>query len=234
MTQEILKKKDFIEIEFSARTKEGDIFDSNIKEEISKITGNHGLFQHHAKPFVFSLGEGMFLRSVDDFLIGKSFSSVDKKTSSYEIELQPEKAFGQRDQKMVQIIPLKIFSKQKINPVQGDVFNFDGRVAKILSASGGRVIVDFNHPLSGKTVIYNIRLLRKVTDLKEKIKAFSDFIFRKEMKFDIDEKTKKIIFEAEKPMIQFVELFSKKFKEIFGLDLDAREPAKDIKPLPSQ
>ena len=59
-----LQKKDFIEIEFTARTKEGEIFDSNVKEDLQKLNP-----EAKAKPFVFCLGEGMFLKSIDDFLM---------------------------------------------------------------------------------------------------------------------------------------------------------------------
>ena len=41
------------------------------------------------KPLVFSFGQGMFLKGVEDFLVGKEIGK-------YEIELPPEKAFGKR------------------------------------------------------------------------------------------------------------------------------------------
>ena len=50
-----LKKKDFIEIEFTARIKGGDIFDSNVKEDLKNSN-----LEADSKPFIFSLGEGMF------------------------------------------------------------------------------------------------------------------------------------------------------------------------------
>ncbi len=37
------------------------------------------------------------------------------------------------------------------------------------AVSGGRVTLDFNHPLAGKALHYWAKVLRKVTDLKEKI-----------------------------------------------------------------
>lgn len=204
-----LKKKDFIEIEFTGKIKDGEIFDSNIKSDLKKINP-----QGKAKPLVFCLGQGMFLKGIDDFLIGKEIKS-------YEIELTPEKAFGNRDPKLIKLMPLKVFAQQKVTPVQGAVFNFDGRIAKILSVSGGRVITDFNNPLAGKTVIYKIKVLRKITQTNEKIKSFIEFLFKKELKFEVKEK--KLIIYAEKPMIKFVEMFKDKFKEIFNLDLEVIE-----------
>ena len=157
-----LNKGDFIEIEFTGKLKDGEVFDSNMKEELEKLHAGHD-HPIETKPLVFCLGEQMFLKAIDDFLIGKEIGK-------YEIPLSPEKAFGLRNQKLIMKIPSKVFREQKINPVQGEVFNFDGRLAKILSISGGRIIADFNNPLAGKEVVYKLIVKRKVDDIKEKIK----------------------------------------------------------------
>ena len=204
-----LQKKDFIEIEFTGKIKDGEVFDSNIKKNLEKLNPDA-----NPKPLVFCLGEGMFLKGIDDFLEGKEIGK-------YTIELSPEKAFGPRVKEFVQMVPIKIFHSQKLNPVPGAVFNFDGRIAKVLSVSSGRVMVDFNGPLAGKTVIYDIDVLRKVDDLNEKIKSFINFLFRREMKFSVQDK--KITIEVEKEISKFVEMFKDKFKEVLDLDLEIHE-----------
>lgn len=209
-----LQEKDFIEIEFTGRVKDGEVFDSTLKEELEKLHLGH---EHpvKAKPFVFCLGQEMFLKALDDFLIGKETGK------DYEVELGPEQAFGKRDTSLIQRIPIKVFIEKQVNPVPGAVFNFDGRIGKILTVSGGRVVVDFNHTLAGKIVIYKIKVLRKVTDLNEKIKALNEFFFRKELKFEV--KDKKLIIESDKSFIKFVEMFKEKFKDILGLELQVKE-----------
>ncbi len=203
------KKKDFIEIEFTGRIKNGEVFDSNIKKDLQKLNPNAV-----PKPIIISLGEGMFLNSIEDFLIGKELGK-------YEIELAPEKAFGPRVSEFVQMVPIKVFRQSNLNPIAGEIFNFDGRIAKILTVSGGRVIVDFNNPLAGKDVIYEINVLRKVEDLNEKIKAFINLLFKRELKFSV--KDNKIIIEAEKGTSKFIEMFGEKFKDVFGMDLEVKE-----------
>ncbi|GAI20678.1 unnamed protein product, partial [marine sediment metagenome] len=96
----VLNKKDFIEIEFTGKIKDGEIFDSNIKKDLEKTNLNV-----KPKPLIFCLGEGMFLKGIDDFLIGKDIKE-------YKIELLPEKAFGNRDSKLVQMIPMRIFKNK--------------------------------------------------------------------------------------------------------------------------
>jgi FKBP-type peptidyl-prolyl cis-trans isomerase 2 len=211
-----LNKKDFIEIDFTGRIKNGGVFDSNLPEELKKLNPNFSPEQ--VKPFIFALGQDMFLKGIDNFLIGKN---IDNFPSEFNIELSPEEAFGKRNSKLVQLIPIKVFHQQKLNPIPGVPFNFDGRIGKVLSVSGGRVIVDFNNPLAGKDVIYNIKVRRKIEDLNEKIKSFIEFLFRKEFTFKIEEN--KLIIESDSTMKTIIELFKDKFKEIFGLELEVKE-----------
>jgi len=219
-----LSKGDFIEIEFTGKVKDGEIFDSNKKEDLEKMHEGHN-HPIDAKPFVFCLGEDMFLKGVDDFLIGKPGTTKD-----YVIELEPEKAFGKRNPTLIQMMPLAVFKKHNMNPVPGIMFNFDGKLGKILTVSGGRVIVDFNNPLAGKNVVYQIKMIKKVDDLNEKINALNEFFFRKEIKFRVE--GKKLVIEIEKQMRGFAELFKDKFKEILGLELEVKESAE--KPKESQ
>ena len=211
----VLKKKDFIEIEFTGKVKDGEIFDSNIKEDLKNAN-----LDFEPKPFVFCLGEKMFLEGVEDFLIGKEIGE-------YEIELTPEKAFGNRDSTLVKILSMKVFKENKLNPSPGMMFNFDGKIAKILSVSGGRITVDFNNPLSGKIVVYKIKILRKISHINEKAKALIEFFFKRSLKFEI--KDKKIIIEAEKELVKFVEIFKDKFKEVLELDLEVKEISEKLK-----
>jgi len=207
----VFQKNDFIEVEFTGKLKDtGAVFDSNIKKDIEKA----GL-KLTAKPLIFSLGQGMFLKGIDDFLIGKE---VGKK---YALDLSAKDAFGIRDAKFIQIIPMNVFRNHRLNPVVGGMFNFDGRVGKVLSVSGGRVRTDFNHPLAGKDLNYEINVLRKLDNLNEKVDAFNEFLFRK--KFKIEIKGKELALEVEKPLAQFVDMFREKFKELFGLDISIKE-----------
>ena len=221
-----LQKKDFIEMEFTGRIKDtGDIFDSNIKEELDKLHISQGHKEdhtHETKPLIYCLGEGMFLGGVDEYLIGKEIGK-------YVIGLSSEKAFGKRSRELVKMIPIKVFFQHKINPIQGAVLNFDGKMGKVLSVSGGRVLVDFNHPLAGKDVIYEVNVKKIIQDINEKIKAFNIFIFKQEIKFSVASDNKKVIYEiteSDNQLKIFVKIFKEKFKEIFGMELEIKDEQK--------
>lgn len=203
------QKNDFLEVQFTGRIKGGEVFDSNIAEELKKLNPNQ-----QVKPFIFPLGQDMFLKGIEDFLIGKEIGS-------YEIELSPKDAFGFRDPSMVQMIPMKVFIEHKINPIPGTVLNFDNKFGKVLTVSGGRVMVDFNGPLAGKEVVYELKVLRKVDDIDEKVKSLIEFLFRREFNYKIEDK--KLILNVEKGFKAFAELFKDKFKEMFDLELEVTE-----------
>lgn len=204
-----IEKNDFIEIEFVGKTKDNKIFDSNTIEGLKQIEGAD---LKNAKPFIFALGHDMFLKGIDDFLIGKEIGK------NYIINLEATNAFGTRDSKKIQLMPIKIFHAQKVSPIPGSMFNFDGQIAKIISVNGGRVMVDFNNPLAGKDVVYEVKVKRKLEDIKEKAESFNEFLFRKKMNFEIKEE--KLILKVEEMVLQFAPMFAQKYKEVLGLNLE--------------
>lgn len=208
-----LAKGDFVAIEFVGKLKDGGVFDSNKTEELKKLHAGHN-HEVEGKPFVFCLGHQMFLRGVEEFLLGKE-------KGSYTIELSSDKAFGPRKPELVQRMPLNVFHAQKLNPVPGATFNFDGKVGKVLTVSGGRVMVDFNNPLAGKDVVYDVTILEKVTGQNKKIAAVNDFFFRKDVPFSVNEKT--LTLELDKGYAQFALLFKEKYKELLDLELAVKE-----------
>ena len=203
------EKNDFIEVDFIGKDKEGQIFDTTLKDEAKKI----GL-EIEAKPIVICLGQSMILPAIDEFLIGKEIGN-------YTLELKPEKAFGERKKEMIKIMPISAF-KNANTPIQrGVVFSFDGILGKVSAVSGGRVIVDFNNPVAGKEIVYELKVKREIENIEDKIKALMNFFFRREFKFKIEEK--KLTIEAEKNLMKIIEMFKEKFGEILSLELEVKE-----------
>jgi len=145
------KKGDFVELDFVGKVvATGLVFDSTVERK---------------EPVVTCIGSGMLLKVVDESLENKKIGD------EYEIELKPEDAFGQRNPKMMQLIPLQTFKQKGVYPTPGLQVNIDGILATIRSVSGGRVTIDFNHPLAGKALKFNIKILKQITDVKEKLSA---------------------------------------------------------------
>lgn len=202
-----VQKDDFIELEFTGIVKDtNEIFDTTNREEAKKIGMQN---PDKVKSAMLSIGHGMTVTGLDSDLPGKEVGK------EYSVELKPENAFGKRNPSMIKMIPLKLFLEQRIMPEKGMQLSLDGMVVKIVSVSGGRVLVDFNNPLSGKTVVYKYKITKKIEDQNEKITALQDFFFRKN--FDFEVKDKDLIIKVDKNMQKFVEMMAKPFEEILGL-----------------
>ena len=214
-----IKKNDFIEIEFTGKANDK-IFDTTNKKEAEQM--NSEIDIKNIKPIVVSVGNQMLLKGFDDELEGKE---INKK---YSIHILPEKAFGKRDPSMIKTIPMRGFKEKNINPVPGMALQLDNYIAKVLSVSGGRVIVDFNNPLAGKEIDYDFKIIKKIDNTNDKINALQDFFFKKRFEFNINEKDKKVIFKDEKikPLIQ---MFNQKFKDMIGFDFEVGDEIKKPK-----
>jgi len=209
--KEKIKRNDFVELEYTGKIKDTEqIFDTNEKEEAKKLNSNI-----KPKPLIICIGQNMILPAIDEFLVGKEIGK------SYTLTLPPEKAFGKRKRELIKIMPMSVFRGQNITPQAGMMFSFDNLLGRITAVSGGRVIVDFNNPIAGKNVVYELKVKRKITEQEEKVKALMLTFFKKEFPFDIKEK--KLILKAKPEEKKFIKLFSEKFKEILGLELEVSE-----------
>lgn len=206
-----IKQKDFVELDFTGIIKDtNQIFDTTVKEK-AKLIG-----MEKVSSLKVCVGEGMLLKSFDSALVGKELGKT------YSIELSPEKAFGERKKELVKLVPLAIFKQQDIMPYPGLMLNLDGVIAKVSSVSGGRVIMDFNNPLSGKTIIYEFRINKKLEDKKEQLQALSEFFIGTD-KFELKEN--KAIFSGKIDKRAF-DAFSKKAKELIGVDSELKAEEK--------
>lgn len=78
------------------------------------------------------------------------------------VTLTPDKAFGERDEHLDGSIP-RTFFQAGYEPKEGDfvAVRAPGREmvpARVIRVEGDYVRVDFNHPLAGKTLIYDLEV----------------------------------------------------------------------------
>jgi FKBP-type peptidyl-prolyl cis-trans isomerase 2 len=109
------------------------------------------------------VGEGLMLKGFEDALTSM------KVGESKSIELSPENAFGNRDASKVKIYPISAFRKSDVKPYPGARVTVEGKTGLVQSAGGGRVRVDFNPILAGKTLVYDITVRRKVQTESDKL-----------------------------------------------------------------
>lgn len=157
---------DFLLIEYTVRVKEtGTVIDTTDAELARKenIYDPNKLYG----PILLVLGKNWINAYVEEE-IAKMSENEEK-----EIEVPPEKAFGERDPNKVRVYSLREFQRRGYSISVGDVVEVEGAQGVVKQISGGRVVIDFNHPLAGKTLVYKVKVNRKIEDFEEKIKLLA-------------------------------------------------------------
>ncbi|MEM3759483.1 MAG: FKBP-type peptidyl-prolyl cis-trans isomerase [Candidatus Bathyarchaeia archaeon] len=159
-----LQKGDFILIDYIAKVKEtGEVFDTTMEETAKK----ERLYKEGEiyEPKLVVIGEGWVLKALDESLTTMEIG----KTNS--VEIPPEKAFGPRDSEKVKRVPLRHLTAKGITPTLGMRLEYDGKMATVRAMGAGRVLLDFNPPLAGKTLVYEVKVQKKLETINEKIAA---------------------------------------------------------------
>ena len=155
---------DFVLVDYIGRVKEsGEIFDLT-KEDIAK---KENIFRENFKygPVPMIVDSDFVLKGLSEVL--KEMKVGEKKT----IEIPSEKGFGERNPDYIKLIPEARFKEQNIEATPGSFITINRVRGKVLSVDGGRVKVDFNHPLAGKVLEYELEIISEITEENEKVKA---------------------------------------------------------------
>jgi FKBP-type peptidyl-prolyl cis-trans isomerase 2 len=187
-----VKKSDFIELDYIGKLKDGRVFDTNI-EDVGK---KENIQKNDYKPLIVCVGENQVVKGLDKNLDGVEAGK------DYTFEISAEDAYGKKDPKLVRIVSKNIFTKQKLNPYPGMQITAEGMMGMVRSVSGGRVFVDFNHPLSGKDLTFDIRVKKIIKEVKEKVQGLLSSLLMldpSKYKLEITGKKLKIIPEFKLP-----------------------------------
>ncbi len=178
-----LEQGSLIYTNYTARVKDtGEAIETTIEEEAKK----RGMVDTDRKysPRLVAVGEGWILAGLDDEI--KKMNAGEKK----EIELSPANAFGERDPTKVRMIPVRKFGEKASELTVGDTVEVDNRLGTIRFIGSGRAQVDFNHRLAGKTLVYDLEVVKKLETDDEKIRALIERRFVSEgekVNFDLKE-----------------------------------------------
>jgi len=210
---EIIQVHDFVEVDYTGKLPDGSVFDTTSADVARKSAIVSEKTSYGS--LVICVGERQILPGIDAQLVGKEVGR------EYMMNLSAEQAFGKRDIKKMKIVPINNFREHNLLPQPGLQVDVDGEIGFVTSVSGGRVIVNFNHPLAGKDVVYSVMVKRKVTDVKEKIEYYisSTFRLKKEaVKVQVDVAGGKAMVDV--PFMlpaQFFDAMSKRLQDIVGL-----------------
>ena len=116
-----------------------------------------------AAPLEFVIGKGQLIPGLEKALVGMSAGE------SADILVKAEEAYGLRDEEAVQELPIEQFEGielQKGMSLYGQGQNGETIQVTVVDFDDKSVKVDFNHPLAGKDLMFNVTVVseRDATD----------------------------------------------------------------------
>lgn len=170
-----IEEGDFILIKITGKTQRGKVFRVSSEEDAKKagIYDEHDAQHGHYTPEFAVVGKPGFLNEGLMQTV-ENMKYFEKKS----VRIPPSKAFGKRDPAKIERIGIAKF--KKINdgklPEIGKEFSKQtkqgvqrGTVTNIIQ---GKVIVDYNHPLAGQNIDYNVEILDNIEGFDKKIENF--------------------------------------------------------------
>lgn len=157
-----LEKGSLILLDYTAKIKDTDEIFETTRESDIKDSKEFDPSKKY-EPRLLGVGEGWVLKGLDDALLN---ANIDEHLN---IEIPPEKAFGERDPSKVRMIPLRKLGEKANEIGVGDVVEIDQRMGIVRFIGSGRVQVDFNHKYAGRTLIYDANIVKKIESDDEKI-----------------------------------------------------------------
>ena len=112
------------------------------------------------KPMSFTIGQSELPPTVNNGLIGKAVGD------KIRIKVSSEEGYGPRQKRLLQTITNKEF-RERVNPKPGMIISMtterDGEQVKVpatvMEVNDDGVVIDYNHPLAGHDLTYEITIL---------------------------------------------------------------------------
>ena len=188
-------KGSLILVDYTAKVKDSDeVFDTTIEEDAKK----HSIHEQNVKyqPKLVSIGEVSYpvLKGLDEALAKTSVG--DKLT----VEVTPDKGFGERDSKKVRMIPIRKLGDDAEKVSVGDTIEVDNKRGIIRLMGSGRVQIDYNHRFAGKTILFDVNVIKSLDSSSDKIDGILKNRFPVEdskISFDLKDKEVNIVIPEE-------------------------------------
>jgi len=159
-------KGSLILIDYVAKVKDTEeVFDTTLEEEAKKYSIHETDVKY--QPKLVSIGEVSYpvLKGLDEALTKTTVG--DKLT----VEVTPDKGFGERDSTKVRMIPIRKLGEDAEKVSVGDTIEIDNKRGMIRFIGSGRVQIDYNHRYAGKTIIYDVNVIKSLDSENDKIEG---------------------------------------------------------------
>lgn len=155
-----VSKGDFIRLSYIAKLEDGSIIDTS-DEEIAKQNDIYNENARYGDIYVV-VGEGHVVKGLDEDFEGKEVGYKG------EVVVPPEKGFGEYDEDNKEVVSVTRFKER---PYVGQRVKIGEKIGTIERIIGRKAIVDYNHPLAGKSIIFEYEIKERIDDDAGKVKA---------------------------------------------------------------
>ncbi len=205
---DIMENGDFVKITFEMRIGTDKQLVATNNEQLAKENNIYDPDQKYNEGVLIVGSEDIF-KEINESLLKANPGDEN------EVEIKAENAYGTRDPKNIKVHTYAEFQRNKIDPVPGQEVRINNRRGKVLSVSPGRVVVDYNHPWAGKDVYYKYKILAKLDNVTDKVKALVDQNFTPGSdKFSVKENEKEIELDVPEEFRFNIEWFDAKYRVV--------------------
>jgi len=177
--EESISPGDIVLAEFDGWIQDSNELFDTTNEALAK---EHDIFNEKMVygPQPLIVGKGRLFAGLDESILKA------KVGEEHEAVLAPDKAAGPRDPKLVELHPLREFAKQDIEPRVGLEVTVKNRSAIVSAVTAGRVRLDFNNRLAGKTLRYRYKVVEKPSKPVEIVKLLLKMAYGTTEGFEIE------------------------------------------------
>ncbi|MFB5632549.1 MAG: FKBP-type peptidyl-prolyl cis-trans isomerase, partial [Nitrosopumilus sp.] len=157
-------KGSLILVDYTAKVKDSEeVFDTTLEEDAKKYSIHEPNVKY--QPKLVSIGEVSYpvLKGLDEALA--KTTAGDKLT----VEVTPDKGFGERDSGKVRMIPIRKLGEDAEKVSVGDTIEVDNKRGIIRFIGSGRVQIDYNHRYAGKTILFDVNVLKSLDSPNDKV-----------------------------------------------------------------
>ena len=155
-------KGQLILVDYTAKVKDtNEVFETTIEDDAKKYSIHDANIKY--QPKLVSVGESWVIKGLDDALAN---AKVGDKTT---VEVLPDKGFGERDSGKVRMIPLRKLGEDAEKVSVGDTVEIDDKKGIVRFIGSGRVQIDYNHRFAGKTILYDVNVVKSLDTDDDKV-----------------------------------------------------------------
>ncbi|MFX1369261.1 MAG: FKBP-type peptidyl-prolyl cis-trans isomerase [Promethearchaeota archaeon] len=160
----VVKEGSLVYVDYVGKTRaDGKVFDLTLEDVAKK----EGLFREDDRyePILVAVGSNWLLEAIEEELVGMKVEET--KT----IDVPPERGAGKRDPSLVKMIAKAKLEKQGVRIAIGEKITFGREQGVITQVLGRTARVDFNPPMAGKTLRFDVTVKGIVSEPDEKVFA---------------------------------------------------------------